>query len=353
MYEIFKYVAFKCDPEFVHHHTVKLLSLLPSVFSLYRPIESSDKFQLQMKFGQMPFPVGIAAGLDKNAELIDYFGQIGIGALEVGTVTPRPQPGNERPRLFRLPKEKSLRNCMGFNGLGAEVVLSNIKNTMEYPTRLGINFGKNKLTPNDKAIEDYLELFHRFQGVGDYYVINVSSPNTPGLRDLQDESFLTDLSSEIKSKKISAPVYLKISPDMNEELLKKIVLVIEREIYAGIIATNTSNMPEYGIGGVSGALIQEKSKSIRNLILSLLPPETGKEVIGVGGVSSIEDLWDFWIHGGKFMQIYSSFIYQGPKIFTNFADTINFLMEYYGVNNVEELIRLVYFEKVKLPEKLI
>ena len=351
MYNLFKNVAFKFDAEFAHHYTVKSLALLPSVFSKYGQLERSDRFQIQTKFGPVFFPVGIAAGLDKNAELIDYFGQLGVGALEVGTVTPRSQVGNPRPRLFRIPKHKSLRNCMGFNSEGARVVISNIKSSNSYPMKIGINFGKNKETPNDKALEDYLELFSDFEGIGDYYVINVSSPNTPGLRDLQDKVFLKDLAKEIKSKDVNKPVYLKVSPDMDERQIIEIINVVNDELYCGIVATNTSNGHSLGPGGLSGRIIREKSSNTRRFILENMSQE--EELIGVGGVESIKDLWEFWQAGGRFMQTYTSFIYQGPKMFSKISLQIDALMNYYGVSSIEELIRLVNLEKVKLPEVVI
>tara|TARA_A100001015_G_C15022724_1_gene728851 strand:+ start:720 stop:1775 length:1056 start_codon:yes stop_codon:yes gene_type:complete len=351
MYKIFKSIAFKFDAEFAHHYTVKSLSLLPSVFSKYGQLERSERFQIQTKFGSVFFPIGIAAGLDKNAELIDYFGQLGAGALEVGTVTPRSQGGNPRPRLFRIPKEKSLRNCMGFNSEGSKVVISNINSSNTYPMKLGVNFGKNKETPNEKALEDYLELFSNFEGIGDYYVINVSSPNTPGLRDLQDKVFLKDLAREIKAKNVSKPIYLKVSPDMDEGQLKEVIEVVNDELYSGIVATNTSNGHSLGPGGLSGGMIREKSSLTRRFILENMSKDV--ELIGVGGVESISDLWEFWQSGGRFMQIYTSFVYQGPKMLSNIASQIDVLMNYYGVFSTEELIRLVNLEKVKLPKGLI
>jgi len=349
MYQFFKTIAFQFDPELAHSITVKTLALLPSVFSMYGGIDNLDKYQIETNMGVLPFPVGIAAGLDKNAELIDYFGQLGVGGLEVGTVTPLPQEGNQKPRLFRMAKERSLRNCMGFNGDGAKSVLANIEIANDYPMKLGINFGKNKITPNDKALNDYLILFKEFEQVGDYYVINVSSPNTPGLRDLQDKDFILALNQELIKMKVSKPVYLKISPDMSMSQIDQVINVVGESIFSGIIATNTTHIPELGAGGVSGRMIREKSREVRKAALIRMSAFKDKEVIGVGGVESIEDLWEFWSLGGKFMQVYSSFIFNGPKLFTSLSQRLDWLMNYYGVTRVEELIRLAYLEKVKLP----
>ena len=350
MYNFFKTIAFQLDAEVAHTATVKSLGLLPSVFSLYGPLERLSKYQIETNIGSFSFPLGIAAGLDKNAELIDYFGRLGVGGLEVGTVTPKPQEGNDKPRLFRLQKDKSLRNCMGFNGEGATKVIANMAMSNSYSMKVGVNFGKNKVTSNDNAIIDYLTLFDEFKGHGDYYVINVSSPNTPGLRELQDKDFLLELSKELCARDVHTPVYLKISPDMEINQIKLIAEVVANSIYSGVIATNTSHVPKIGEGGVSGKLIREKSRNVRNEILSILSACPGKEVIGVGGVESIDDLWDFWIHGGKYMQVYTAFIYQGPKMFSTMAHKFDFLFEYFGVHSVEELIRLARYEKVRLPK---
>ena len=201
LFKLFKSIAFQLNPEFAHVATVKSPILLPSVFSSYGSISPSSKYQVETNFGIIPFPLGIAAGLDKNAEMIDYFGRLGVGGLEIGTVTPKPQEGNLKPRLFRLTKENSLRNCMGFNGDGSSRVLNNISISNSYPMKLGINFGKNKVTPNDKAIDDYLYLFNHFNNVGDYYVVNVSSPNTPGLEIFKTKTFFKNFQTNFLLKK--------------------------------------------------------------------------------------------------------------------------------------------------------
>ena len=349
MYKLFKSLAFQLDAEKAHHLTVKCLGLFPSVFSNYGAINYDSNFHVQTSVGAFPFPLGIAAGLDKNAELIDYFGRLGVGGLEVGTVTLRPQPGNDKPRLFRLPQDKSLRNSMGFNGDGAKKVLENINIANTYPMRLGINFGKNKITPNDRAIEDYIALFREFKQMGDYYVINVSSPNTPGLRELQDKQFLSEISEEIKKIGIVKPVLLKIAPDLGVCQVKEICELVGSSSFSGIIATNTSSIPEYGQGGISGKLIKEKSTKVRQMVLEILGDQTNKTVIGVGGVDSINDLWKFWSGGGRYMQIYTSFVYRGPKMFSELAIQLGFLFKYFGVRSVDELIRMVHLDKVKLP----
>ena len=352
MYSLFKYFAFKVDPERVHHLAVNSLSRLPSLFSLYGAIANDEKLYIQTNVGTMSFPLGIAAGLDKNGELINYFGRLGVGGLEVGTVTPLPQEGNSRPRLFRIVKEKSLRNSMGFNGDGAKAVYKNVKKSNSHLMKVGINFGKNKITPNDKALDDYLKLFNFFEGEGDYYVINVSSPNTPGLRELQDRSFLMELDKEIRNTNVTKPVYLKVSPDLNNSQIEDLVSMVNDSCFSGIIATNTTSMHDYGGGGVSGKLLSHKSRSVRNKVLNLMKDQKEKEVFGVGGVSSIVDLWDFWRNGGKFMQVYSSFIFQGPGMIRKISEDIHYSINYFGVENLEELIRLIYLEKVKAPPKL-
>ena len=216
---------------------------------------------------------------------------------------------------------------------------------------LGINLGKNKVTPNDKAIDDYLILFKRLKELGDYFVINVSSPNTPGLRDLQETKFLSDLFSELMTyNQSNKPIYLKIAPDMSDDQVEKISEFALESKASGIIATNTTVMENLGKGGVSGELLYERAKSTRRKVLKVTRHDRTFDVIGVGGVSEFSHLWEFWQDGGKVMQLYSSLIFKGPIIFKTFHDQIISVMSYFGVTNLEELIRVVYEEKLNLPK---
>lgn len=312
-YPFFKSIAFKMDAETAHELTLKAMSVLgPWVNNT----PTDPRFKLEAMGLNFKSPLGLAAGLDKNASAINFLTYLPFSFVEVGTVTPLPQEGNPKPRLFRYVEEESLRNCMGFNNEGALKVLKNIQNADRREKILGVNLGKNKITPNDVAFRDYASLYETFAPHADYLVINVSSPNTPGLRDLLQDSGLRDIFEAVseKRKKIKRPLLVKVSPDMSEaELLSVVNLVKEFEL-SGIIATNTTIMPELGAGGISGKLLLEKSKKTRKFLLSTLRETPEIELIGVGGFSRYEDLIDFWSEGGRLVQLYSAFVFQGPKI---------------------------------------
>lgn len=330
------------DPEKVHDITLKLLSEYPLFFSLIVGQDSLST-QYQVKVGKLswPFPVGLAAGLDKNSIALDFFTRTLFGAIEVGTVTPKPQEGNPKPRMFRYPKEESLRNKMGFNNLGSDEILENIRSSRNYGKILGVNLGKNKLTPEQKAYEDYLFLYEKFWPVADYLVINVSSPNTPGLRDLQRADSLKIIFEALKDARHlhPKPLYLKISPDLAFEDVGPIIELVKEFELEGIIATNTTIMENIGDGGVSGKLCFKKSREMRKFVLERTKESPDIQVIGVGGISSFNDLIDFWKMGGKVVQIYSSLIFQGPSILLDFKLGIDKYLKKTGCKNLEDLIK--------------
>ncbi len=332
------------DPEDVHNITLDLLAKYPLFFSLASN-QTTLSPNYQVKVGKLtwPFPVGLAAGLDKNAVAIDYFSRTLFGAIEVGTVTPKPQEGNPKPRMFRYPELESLRNKMGFNNLGAEKIFENIKTSINHGRILGVNLGKNKVTPEDEAFRDYQCLYDKFSPVADYLVINVSSPNTPGLRDLQRTENLKIIFESLNvARKINPkPLYLKISPDLAFEDVGPIIDLVKEYRLEGIIATNTTIMKNMGEGGISGKLCFKKSREMRKYILERIRETPEVEVIGVGGISSFEDLLDFWKMGGKVVQIYSSFIFQGPMILNNFQKGIDTYLKKTGCKNVEEVIKSI------------
>lgn len=343
VYNLFKSVAFNLDAELAHFGAIKSLSTFPLVFSeIFRGPELPGKDRYKLKVGSLEwnFPIGLAAGLDKNAEAIDFFTALYFGAVEVGTVTPLPQEGNPKPRLFRYPEKRSLRNCMGFNNGGAEEVLSNILQSNKNQKILGVNLGKNKITPQEKAPEDYQVLYKKFAPVSDYLVLNLSSPNTPGLRDLQQGETLNELLSSLSELRQEKPVplYLKISPDMAEEDLPGVINVVKENNLEGIIATNTTIMSELGQGGISGELLQEKSRRVRKLVLEHLKETPQIQMIGVGGVAGFEDFVDFWKAGGKVMQIYTSFIYQGPMILQSIQKRMEENLQHNDVSNLQTFI---------------
>jgi dihydroorotate dehydrogenase len=339
MYKIFQSLAFRMDAEWVHEKTIKFMSLFPKTAIVFAQHEISSKYSIRIGSQIWSFPVGLAAGLDKNAEAINFLENLYFGAVEVGTVTPISQRGNDKPRLFRLKEEKSLRNKMGFNNHGMDTVSENVIKSFPLKKILGVNLGKNKDTPANVFEQDYVTLYKQFAGVANYLVINVSSPNTPGLRELQGKEFLAKLFTALEPlrQKEKVDLYLKIAPDMEESDLDQILEIITEKKVTGLIATNTTIIPSYGDGGISGFLLKEKAKKFRELVLSKIK-NTSLEFIGVGGVDSYEDLKDFWKAGGKVMQIYTSFIYQGPNLLKQIKTEIDQDLEKFKLKDLTELI---------------
>ncbi|MBT3585167.1 MAG: quinone-dependent dihydroorotate dehydrogenase [Halobacteriovoraceae bacterium] len=340
-YQVFKKIAFSLDAEVAHVQAIEFLSRFPLIASeCFLGKELGDKYKITSGGLTWDFPIGLAAGLDKNAECIDFFTRIPFGAVEVGTVTPLPQEGNPKPRLFRLAKEESLRNQMGFNNFGMDTIFENVQHASRNGKILGINLGKNKLTPQEDAPQDYRKLYKKFHKVADYLVINVSSPNTPGLRDLQEESGLRRIFEALVELRAAfpKPLFLKIAPDLSEDALPSIVKLAEEFRLEGIIATNTTIIPALGAGGVSGKLLTEKAALVRKKLLELTS-NSSLEIIGVGGISCFEDLWEFWQQGGKVVQIYSAFIYQGPSILNNFRKEIDEVLEINQSSSLSELLK--------------
>jgi dihydroorotate dehydrogenase len=270
-----------------------------------------------MDFGS---PVGLAAGFDKDAEILAALPAMGFGFAEIGTVTPRPQPGNERPRLFRDPARASLFNRMGFNGLGAEIVSSNLAEVRPHLPegfRVGVNIGKNKDTSLDRAAEDYRKAIRPFKDLADYVVINVSSPNTPGLRSLQTVESLTPIVSEVQEElaqwRRTTPVLLKLAPELRGEDLKAVILALEARKISGWVLTNTLagtiDTPSGSLaGGWSGGAVTEPARlSLQEVrSISQLP------IISVGGILSAEEAQVRLDLGANLIQIYSGWIYRGP-----------------------------------------
>lgn len=343
MYNIFKTVAFRLDAEKAHHVSIKTLSLFPEIaFNLVSHKKIETDMSLTLNCGlKWDYPIGLAAGLDKNAECINFFGRLNFGAIEVGTVTPLMQEGNPRPRLFRLKKEKSLLNRMGFNNEGMNCVYENINTSNKNGKILGINLGKNKITSEQDAPLDYKKLYKKLAPLADYLVINVSSPNTPGLRDLQKVDSLKLIFDALITERevISKPLFLKISPDMSFDDILPIVELANEYNLAGIVATNTTIKPEIGVGGISGKLIKEKATAFRSHLLDVAGADTRLDIIGVGGVDSAEDLIEFWTKGGKVMQLYTSFIYHGPDILNNIYTDICNDMKAKKIDSLEKYIR--------------
>jgi dihydroorotate dehydrogenase len=340
-YPIFKNIAFVMDAEKAHELTIDSMKIAAPFLS-----DGEDDERLHLKAMGLNFksPLGLAAGLDKNAEIISFMSHLPFGFIEIGTVTPKPQDGNEKPRLFRYPEEESLRNRMGFNNKGSDVVLENLKKQNRRGKIIGVNLGKNKITPNEKAASDYSVLYKKFAPHSDYLVINVSSPNTPGLRDLLKDQGLRDICEAVSKERtlLKKPLLIKVSPDMEEAALASVVGLIREYSFDGIIATNTTIMAERGEGGISGKLLTSKARATREFILKeIRDTKSEVELIGVGGFSSFFDLLDFWKKGGRLAQIYSAFIFQGPGFLYQLHEQLNAEFKKRGVKNFEEFLASV------------
>lgn len=302
---------------------------------LRRSFSVTDKRLERTLWGiTFPNPVGLAAGFDKDARFTDELACLGFGFIEIGTVTPLPQPGNPQPRLFRLPKDQGLINRMGFNNGGADAAAARLK-LREEKVIIGGNIGKNKNTPNEEAVSDYLKAFRVLYPVVDYFVVNVSSPNTPGLRELQDKEPLTKLLlaiQEVNKQEIKAkPVLLKIAPDLSDEQLDDIISIVNTAGIDGIIATNTtidrsmlqteaSEVDAIGAGGLSGAPLRARATEVIRYIST---KSAGKiPVIAAGGIFTAADAKEKLDAGASLVQVYTGFIYEGPAIAKNICKGI-------------------------------
>jgi dihydroorotate dehydrogenase len=337
MYKYFlKHFFFLLSPEKAHHFTTDTFGFLlriPLLSSLIRSLFSYDSKDLEKELFGLKFrnPVGLAAGFDKDGKYINSFSTLGFGFYEVGTVTPLPQIGNPQPRLFRLPQDESLINRMGFNNGGVDVLVERLKKVKNRKKLIiGGNIGKNKVTPNDKAIEDYLICFDKLFPYVDYFVVNVSSPNTPGLRSLQDKEPLTHLLQAVKdanNKKSEAkPVLLKIAPDLTDGQLDDIIEIVQSIGIDGIIATNTTidrsgletkkeTIQSIGNGGLSGKAVTDRSTEVIKYISS---KSSGRiPIVGVGGIRSAKTAQEKIDAGASLVQVYSGLVYEGPFLIKN------------------------------------
>jgi dihydroorotate dehydrogenase len=314
-------LLFRLDPEWVHHASLGALTKTPMA-SLIAPFARRDFPSLRRElFGlSFPNPIGLAAGFDKNAEGVLRWPQLGFGFMELGTVTPRPQPGNPRPRIFRLPAEQGLINRLGFPNVGIEEVarrLEKIKSAGRWPaTPVGLNLGKNKDTSLTEAGRDYVACFRRARGLADYFVVNVSSPNTPGLRELQQGALLDSILAPLREEDPSAklPLLIKIAPDLEPAHVESIVAAVERYQLAGIVATNTT-LDKRGLsvqeeGGASGRPLTARSTEIIRALRKL----TRVPIIGVGGIFNAADAREKFAAGANLLQLYTGFVYEGPLV---------------------------------------
>ncbi|WP_456380341.1 quinone-dependent dihydroorotate dehydrogenase [Hydrogenimonas sp.] len=336
---------FRLDPETAHHLVTGALQIGEALPQLFNPwIEKNfvdDPRLRQELFGRtFPNPVGLAAGFDKDAELIRSMTALGFGYTEVGTVTPKPQPGNPRPRLWRHIEEEALQNAMGFNNKGSYHMQMKLKKRYPYVTPIGVNIGKNKVTPEREALKDYEHGIKAFRNLCDYLVINISSPNTPGLRDLQNEAFI-DALFDMGKNLTDRPILLKIAPDMSAE---QAVTLCARAVEAGadgIIATNTSidyslvEAPKE-VGGISGRVIREKSFEIFDAVAREL---FGKTVlISVGGIDSGYEAYRRIKAGASLVQVLTGLIFKGPELAGSINRTLLHLLENDGYETITDAI---------------
>lgn len=327
---ILRPILFCFDPESVHHFTFGLIRFCHKLGlgSIFRAIYNKKDDKLKRRVFGLEFdnPVGLAAGFDKDALLYNELGNFGFGFVEIGTLTPKPQAGNPKKRLFRLKKDKAIINRMGFNNQGVESAVGRLKNR-KTNIIIGGNIGKNKVTPNEEATEDYIKCFEALFDHVDYFVVNVSSPNTPNLRALQEKEPLTALLKTLQGKNQGKsnpkPILLKIAPDLNEDQLKDIIEIVKDAEIDGIIATNTTIAREplttpkqtvdaIGNGGLSGKPLTDRSTEV----IRFLHQQSGGSIpiIGVGGIHSAKDALEKLEAGASLVQLYTGFIYEGPAL---------------------------------------
>jgi len=338
LYPLLRKIFFAIDAETAHGIGMSGLSFLNATgFSglIAKPVAPCPVEVMGLKF---PNPVGLAAGLDKNGDYIDGLAALGFGSIEIGTITPRPQDGNPKPRLFRVPEAQGIINRMGFNNAGVDRLLQNVR-LAEFPKKggiLGINIGKNATTPIDKAADDYLICLEKVYNDASYITVNISSPNTKNLRELQKDEALDDLLAQLKAKQEQlaqnygkyVPMALKIAPDLDDAQITAIADALRRHRMDGVIATNTT-LSRDGVenlkngsetGGLSGAPVFKKSTEVLKKLSTALAGEL--PIIGVGGILNGQDAVAKIEAGASLVQVYSGFIYRGPELVGEVADTL-------------------------------
>jgi dihydroorotate dehydrogenase len=343
-YELAKPLLFRLDAETAHRTGHRLLGavqntrLEPVLADHYTAVDHRLRVDA---FGQtFRSPVGVAAGFDKNAEIPGALAALGFGHVEVGGVTADPQAGNPRPRLFRLPEYRALVNRMGFNNDGADVVGERLAAT-DCRVPVGVNIGKSKATPNDEAEDDYRYTFKRVRDGGDYFVVNVSSPNTPDLRELQQRDRLESILRTLQDAG-AAPLLVKLSPDLTDEATADALEVVDDLGLDGVIATNTSTDRPEGLrgdaadetGGLSGAPIEDEATSTVRFVAE----RTDVPVVGVGGVSDAEGAYEKIRNGASLVQLYTGLVYEGPGVARRINEGLLELLERDGFDSIAEAV---------------
>lgn len=361
---IAKPLLFRMDPERAHHVTVDGLgaaSRVPGVTSVLRSlygVAERPELAVELCGLKFPNPVGLAAGLDKNAKAVRGFSSLGFGFMEVGTITPRPQKGNDKPRLFRLPPDDALINRMGFNNVGIEAMAAHLRQAGPQRIPIAVNIGKNKDTPNERAEDDYRSCIRGLYPYGDFFVVNISSPNTPGLRHLQHGDELRQLIAAVKdemarqgaaSGRPVKPVFVKIAPDVTDEQLEYMVATLADCAVSGIIATNTT-IGRDGLthphaketGGLSGRPLARRSTEVIRAVYRL----TGGKlpIIGSGGIFTAEDAYEKIRAGASLVEVYTALIYKGPGLLRELNEGLLALLKRDGFTRIGQAVGAEHHE---------
>ncbi|MEX2414559.1 MAG: quinone-dependent dihydroorotate dehydrogenase [Paenibacillaceae bacterium] len=359
-HHVAKPILFRMDPETAHHWTIGGLSTIGQIpggtglLNMMYGVQETPELSMDLWGMRFPHPIGLAAGLDKNGQAIRAFSSIGFGFVEVGTVTPKPQPGNDLPRLFRLSQDEALINRMGFNNLGAEYLakqLAHIQRLKQQRIPIAVNIGKNKLTSNETAMNDYIACIRILYPYGDFFVVNISSPNTPDLRKLQHGAELRQLleavtqEMEVQKEKYQRqlPILVKIAPDLVDDELEQVVETLSASRISGIIATNTTlsrdgltHQNSRETGGMSGKPLAKRSTEVIRSIYKL----TGGRmpIIGVGGIFTAEDAYEKIRAGASLIEIYTALIYRGPGVIREITNGLSQLLRRDGLKHVSEAV---------------
>jgi dihydroorotate dehydrogenase len=352
----------KVDPETLHHLTLQLLHRadqqphLAAALGQLFAVPPTDSLSQTLWGLTFPTPLGLAAGFDKDGVAAGIWPQMGFGFAEMGTVTSLSQPGNPQPRLFRLPQDQAALNRMGFNNQGAVALAERLRRRWGDAPRahppLGINLGKSKLTPLEEAPQDYLTSFRQLKELGDYFVVNVSSPNTPGLRSLQSSDQLGPILDALQTENDQQrPLLVKIAPDLEDEAIAEVIDLAQRYRLAGIIATNTTirrdqlrtqtlertgNPLSEEAGGISGAPVRSRSTEVIRLIYQHSQGQL--PIIGVGGIFSTEDAWEKITAGASLLQVYTGWIYQGPWMAKRIAQGLGQKLTAAGLTHIQDAV---------------
>ena len=338
IYRSIKPLLFRLNPEAAHHLAVGVLKMAGALPALGQ--RQDGRLSQQLIGLRFPSPIGLAAGFDKNAEAVKSFVFMNLGFAEVGTVTPLAQAGNPKPRLFRHPTRHSLQNAMGFNNAGMDALRERLKGGRRGPIPIGINIGKNKATPDERSEQDYLALVEGLSDCCDYFVVNVSSPNTPGLRDLQDSRRLRDL-VELLCAATDRPLMVKLSPDLEAGRSARLAQSALEGGADGIVLTNTtidySLIPDCEtFGGLSGRVLTDRSYEV----LREVAPEVGRDtvLVSVGGIDSGAEAYRRLRAGARLVEVYTGLIYQGPGLVRRMNRELVELLDRDGISNLEDVI---------------